>query len=487
MNKYLILILFFIIVGFSFPLFSQLELTLENSLEIALEKGPEAKIAANRFKVSGLEYKAFRASLLPSLSLSGDAPGFRRAISAITQPDGSRQFILQNQAYSTATMTLNQSIPWTGGNVSVISGLNRLDIYSPSLYGRWQSTPLLVGYTQPLFRFNSSKWQLKSKPLEYSIQEIRYYEAIENIKASIAGSFFDLYIAKLQYENDQYNLSVNDSIFKISQGRYNLGKIAENELLQSELAFLNSQTSLRQSELSLNQARLQLLLSLGLPYDTEVKLSSQARIPELFTSTEIALQYAKKYKSELRQMEISHLNAKSEVAMAKSNMSPGLNLNASFGFNQSGNTLNEAYKNPVDQQNASMGFSIPIFGWGNGKANYEAAVVQLKVVEDQNELSRQRILQGLEFRVNNFHILKINAEIAAKSDTIAQRRYNVAMERYLIGKIDITNLQIAQNEKDMARQNFARSLKTYWQAYYELRRETLFDFEIQQAILPGAQ
>jgi outer membrane protein TolC len=52
----------------------------------------------------------------------------------------------------------------------------------------------------------------------------------------------------------------------------------------------------------------------------------------------------------------------------------------------------------------------------------------------------------------------------------------VAKNRYLIGKIDITNLQIAQNEKDMARLSYFQALRQYWVAYYQLRRASLYDF-----------
>ena len=68
-------------------------------------------------------------------------------------------------------------------------------------------------------------------------------------------------------------------------------------------------------------------------------------------------------------------------------------------------------------------------------------------------------------------------ELAQISDDIAARRYDVAKNRYLIGKIDITNLFIAQNEKDQARRSYIAALRTYWEGYYNLRRLTLYNFE----------
>jgi outer membrane protein TolC len=67
--------------------------------------------------------------------------------------------------------------------------------------------------------------------------------------------------------------------------------------------------------------------------------------------------------------------------------------------------------------------------------------------------------------------------IAAKADTIAQRRYDITVQRYLIGKISIVDLNIANQEKDQARQDYIASLRNYWNSWLELRRKTLYDFE----------
>src|SRR5262249_17890856 len=54
--------------------------------------------------------------------------------------------------------------------------------------------------------------------------------------------------------------------------------------------------------------------------------------------------------------------------------------------------------------------------------------------------------------------------------------------RYVIGRISIDNLYIAQNEKDQALNQFVQALRGYWQAHYRLRRATLYDFETGQPI-----
>jgi outer membrane protein TolC len=72
--------------------------------------------------------------------------------------------------------------------------------------------------------------------------------------------------------------------------------------------------------------------------------------------------------------------------------------------------------------------------------------------------------------------------LAAKADTVAQKRYDITVKRYLIGKIDITDLNIAVQEKDRARQDYFRALGDFWNSWLELRRKTLYDFEKNKSI-----
>ena len=56
-------------------------------------------------------------------------------------------------------------------------------------------------------------------------------------------------------------------------------------------------------------------------------------------------------------------------------------------------------------------------------------------------------------------------------------RFDVAKNRYAIGRIDTGDLYIAQSEKDAALLSYVEALRNFWLAYYRLRRLTLCDFE----------
>ena len=74
--------------------------------------------------------------------------------------------------------------------------------------------------------------------------------------------------------------------------------------------------------------------------------------------------------------------------------------------------------------------------------------------------------------------------IAAKADTVAQKRFDITQKRYMIGKVnDVLELNLAQIDNDNAKKAYFSSLKTYWRNYYNLRKLTLYDFKDDKRII----
>ena len=59
---------------------------------------------------------------------------------------------------------------------------------------------------------------------------------------------------------------------------------------------------------------------------------------------------------------------------------------------------------------------------------------------------------------------------------IAEKRYRTSIETFMIGKIDILDLNDARQSKDDAKQKHIQELYNYWNYYYNIRSLTLYDF-----------
>ena len=84
--------------------------------------------------------------------------------------------------------------------------------------------------------------------------------------------------------------------------------------------------------------------------------------------------------------------------------------------------------------------------------------------------------------VRNFDQIRQQIEIAAKRQEIALKGFEITNGRYLAGKVSILNLSDARTAKDSAIRGYISALQQYWDAYYELRNLTLYDFQNNQLL-----
>jgi outer membrane protein TolC len=457
-------------------------LTLQQCIRLAWTNGPIGAIARSTLENREASYNSFTARNFPQLSLEGDIPGYSRSINPIVLPDGSTVFTPQSQASSSMSLSLSQKIPFTGGLLSLFSGLNRIDLVETrSQY--YRSNPLTMALRQPLFQINTMRWDQEAQDLRYRMATREFAEAMEDCALEVTNKFFDLFLASMNSSNAASNLAINDTLYKISQGRYNVGKIAENDLLQSELAFLNARTQLENAEVGLDRARQDLRVAVGLPATTLIRLLPPTAIPSMSADPLVAVAQARENRSDALNFDLQLLTAERGVVQARSDNSFNATLTASMGYNQRAPLLPEAYRDLLNQQQFSLGFSVPIFRWGAGGEAVDAAIADQKRTETSVERQRHDFEQDVLYQSARLNLLGKQVAVSAKADTIAQRRFDVAKDRYLIGKIDIPNLFLAQSEKDNARRANFQTLWDYWSTYFRVRRLTLYDFEAGRPLI----
>ena len=456
---------------------------LEQSIEYAKLNSPLSRAARYALLSAKWRFRSFRADLLPSISLTGDAPNYNKSIFSNTLDNGTVTFSSRTQSEASLGVSIDQNIMPTGGRLSLSSGLTRLGIFQSENTYLWQSTPLVASYRQPLNQFNSLKWRAITEPLRYRIAQKQYVEDLENLAFTVTQSFFDLLLAKINVEVAEFNVTVNDSIYNISKGRFQVGSIAENELLQSELEFRNARNSLTTAGINYLRIEEEFKALLGLDDDEILEIILPSVAPSIGLDVEQAYELARENNSTALQFELNELLADQTYDQARKSTGLSATLQASFGLNQTSQDFDQLYDDPQNRQFFSLGFEVPIFNWGKNMAEIKSA--RNDQMETANTIAYQKRQFELSIKstVREFPQLRDQVELARISDEIATRRYDVSKNRYLIGRIDVTNLFIAQNEKDGARRNYIQALRSYWTGYYNLRRLTLYDFEQDVPIL----
>jgi outer membrane protein len=465
----------------AFPQQTNLKLTLDDVIRIAKEQSPSAIMARHRLRGSYWEYRTYVAKFRPGLTLSATLPEFSRSIDKITLEQGDK-FVSRRLMSSSLQLSLVQNIALTGGSIFMSSGLERIDNFNADSINRqdpisYLSTPASIGFRQPISGYNSFRWEKKIAPLKYEEARKDYIDAMENVSLRAVNYFFNLILAQVNLKIGQINYSSNDTLYKIAQGRYNIGTIAENELLQMELALLNAGTALNEARIQLEINKFQLRSFLGYNETVNIELLIPSKIPSFEVDVQKALEESKKNSPEIISLQRQLLEADQSVAQARAQKGLTADLYATYGLTQDNTTFAGVYQDFQDQERIQIGFEIPIIDWGLGRGRYRMAqssqeVVRTTVQQSEIDFEQQVMLQVLQFNLQDDQV-----RIAAKADTIAQNRYNVTKQRFLIGNVDVTDLNIALTEKDAATRSYLTRLNNYWTYYYTIRRLTLYDFE----------
>jgi outer membrane protein TolC len=459
----------------------QQTLTLQEAIEMAQRQGPAAQLARSTRAAARDRDRAFNAmNLLPQVVLSGDAANLNRGINPITLPDGSTQFVSQAQNQSTLGLGLSQRLPLTGGTLTVQSAVSRIDLFGNQTSKYWQTTPVVVGLQQDLFKPRALVWDERVEALTATVAERSYLEAREDVAANTVSAFFDLYAAQMNLDNAASNAAVNDTLYTLSNGRFEVGKIGENELLQSQLALLRARASVDDAKLARDRAEAALRRMLDYPAGQSFSIVTPDSIPSIDADPDLAVREAVKNSSTVEESELERVQAQRNVTQARLANRFSATVAASVGFNQTAPVFGQAYQSPLGKQALQVSVNMPMVQWGAGRAALEAAKADEQSTAATNRLRRDALLEDARFSVLQLQQAVRNVLISAKADTVAEKGFDVAKNRYVIGKIAILDLYNSQSQKDDAVLSYVAALRNYWTSYYHLRRVTLYDFAKHQ-------
>jgi len=453
------------------------ELSLSEVIKVAHEQSLMALMSRHQFRSSYWEYRSYQASTRPSLALEGVVPSLTNATESVIQPDGTEEFVDRSVFKTSLELQLSQNIAFTGGRVFARSSIQRTDNVGQEPPTNYLAYPVSIGIMQPINGYNEFKWDRKIEPLKFEQAKLQYLNTMEVVSQQSVRYFFDLALAQINLEIALKNMANADTLYQIATGRYQLGTIAENELLQMEYSRLNAEAAKNESTIDLELRKSRLRSFLGFNDRVSLKLILPSEVPAIEMDYERTLSEAKDNNPEILSMERRLMEAEQAVALARSQKGIRGDLFAQFGLSGVDEEFRNAYTDLNRQQVVEVGINVPILDWGMGRGQYKMAqsaeeVVKMDISQSVIDFDENIFLQVMQFNLQDDQV-----RIASKADTIADLRYEVTKQRFLIGKIDVLDLNVAEEDKDVARRSYVEAMRNYWNYFYNLRGLTLYDWQ----------
>jgi outer membrane protein TolC len=467
------------------PAAAQAPLTLPSLIDQTLATAAPALQARAAREGGYWAYRAYQASYRPQLALAGTVPNFNRAIIPVVQPDGTTEF--QSVRYNNSLLGLNlsQNIGLTGGQVVIGSQVQRFDDFART-EKRYNNQPFTLGLTQPLGYFNALKWARRIEPLLYQESQRQYLEDREAIAQRVTELYFDVLLQQVNANVAGQNAQATAELLRVGREKYALGRLSQSDLLQLELNLLNAQQEQTQARLDAETATVRLRTYCALPADEATAAAPPLAVPPPAPALAVvpadALSQAQQHRTTTLALQRRQLQAARDVAQARGTTGFLATLTANLGYVNQAPYLVDSYRALQNQQQVALAFSLPLVDWGRRRATIRTAELardqtQAAVAQDTRSFEQTVLTQAAQIPA-----LAGQARLAARADTLAQRRYAITRATYEAGRLSLTDLTLASAAKDLARRGYILALRAGWVGYYRLRGLTLFDFETGQPL-----
>ncbi len=239
-------------------------LTLTNVIDIASQQSLDAFRNKNMYLASYWGFRYFKADRLPTLSIDATPLDYNRSMQKVYNYDENRdEYKSREDLSSEIALLLSQNVGITGGRSFARSELNLTEKLGTDPISSFSSTPFSIGYSQTINGYNSLKWTAKIEPLKFEKAKKDFIQAKEELAMKVNRLFFDLVDTQIEVNIAQTNMSNADTLYKIGTGRFQVGTVTQDELLNLELRFMNAKLALTRANLGLERSRAELNSYLG--------------------------------------------------------------------------------------------------------------------------------------------------------------------------------------------------------------------------------
>jgi outer membrane protein len=460
-------------------------LTLESALDIARSNSPDIRRSLLNLERSEQTLKAQNAALKSNFSLSLTPLSY----------DQRRQFDVYNSKWFTSkstqsfgTFTVSQPFLPTDGTISLVNRFGWQNNYVEKFNGTEQNKAftnyLSLSIAQPLFTYNRTKLTLKELELDLENAQLNYAMQKLNSEKQVTQFFYSVYLAQMSLAISQDEFTNTQKSYEITQNKVTAGIAAKEELYQAELNFATAKSAVQNAQVTLDNYKDQFKQYIGVDVMDEITVMTDVAMNPVVVDVKKAIEFGLNSRMELRQREIDIETSQFALIRTKSLNEFRGDVNLSLGISGDNEKLLNIYDNPTNNPRVSVSFNLPLYDWGEKKVRIKAqeAVIQTQELNQTEEkkqitLDIRRVYRSLQNLVNQI-------DIAKQNEKNAQLTYEINLERYANGDLTSMDMNLFQNQLSQKKMSYAQALIDYKIELLNLKIQSLYDFEKNEAIVP---
>jgi len=429
-------ILFFLLLGSSIILASE-ELTLEESIKIALEKSLSIYAAQEEIKAKEFEELSTKADFLPKLSTSYT---YTR---------------LDNDTINDAKYT---TYPYPSFSPREVSPLD------PNTY------QFNITATQPLF----TGWRLTIArdlaALGVDTAKIQKETAIQDLVLNVKKAYFGILKAEKLAKVAEQSVELLEAQLKVSQAFYDEGIIAKNELLQTEVQMAQARQNLIKAKngVEIGKSLFNKLLRRELSQGVKIK-DILDYYPIKFLLDQ-CMEKAGQNRPEIKEVSLNVMSAEKAIDLTKSSYYPSVTLIGNYQRKTDDVLLDSSPGEDPDNWTIMLKGEWIFWEWRKKRHGVAAARAKLAKV---NYILKE-IKDNIQLEVKEAYLslreAEKNIQVAKKAVVQAEENFRMNEERYKQQVATSTDVLDALTLLTQARTNYFNALSEHNIAWARLER-----------------
>jgi len=387
------------------------ELSLDDSIALALMNNPTIKIANSDKESANWGITAAKGAKMPSVSLS------------------------HNSTHSDSPIVTTNNVQ-SGGSK---------DNFSNN-----------VSLRLPIYSGGGIEAQIEEAKLNYKLNDVGVDKSRQQVKLDTTAGYYSILGAQNTLKVNQESVDMMQDHLKNVQAQYGVGVVAKSDVLRSQVELADIQQKQISAQNAYDLAVSNFNNIIGLPLDTEVKLKDELKTGTYALSLDDSIKYAMAHRPDVAQAEYNIDIAKQGVKVAKSGNLPSVDLSASQGWSDS--------SFPGTKDN----------GWSVGLAAswnvFDSGVTNAKIKQSDANLTKamleaQQAKDGYQLEVRQYYLSMNEANKRIGSSQVAveqaQEDYKIAGVRYSAGVGTNTDVIDAQVALTTAKTNYIQAMYDY--------------------------
>lgn len=471
MNKKYFLVILFIIPNI---ISGQEIYTLDKAISTALEKSFGIQNAQYSLTSSEKSLEAYRAGLFSRLDLEFDLPTYSKSLISQFNPlESKEEFFELGSSRLESRLSLTQPLIFSNGTINVVGRLFSREQFGTNISNYKDFyTNVGISLRQPLFTFNVQNANLERAEINLENAKRDFTHAEQNLIYDVKVAFYNLYKLKENFKITEEKVKQSEESFLTAQNKFKAGLIAEVEALQLEVDLASSKNDLLNSKISYDEQVNNFKILLGLELDKKIDIISNLKYSAILIDNEAAVESALNSRSDF-------LNQKNDIYLSELNVEEvdarreiKLELNARYGISNNDEEFSSLFNELLDDVNLALTLSLPVWDWGQNSRQVEAAEANLMNQKLTYSNMEKTITNDVIATINRINSAKARVEVLSKSVEIAEKSYQISIERFRSGTISSFDLSQMQLRLTEAKNNSISALIDYNLAIADLERKT---------------